>query len=401
MSQEDKLRGRLSQAALFDAGEYQRLNPDLRGLDPFDHFLKWGAWEPHRAFVERREFARALGAAAQALKSNPEQGGSGPYPDAVNSLEVGVFVSSQGRYFVHEIAARLVADLLAAGARARLLDETTDPGSRPPACIFVAPHEFFRLGRGSEWPKSVLDCGFVFSVDQITSSRFRAVYPYALAASGVFDLYPHGLSLWRDAGVPCAHYAPGHAPAPQMTFDHALYRALPRAARSPGADRPIDVAFFGSESPGRDEFFAKHAAFFAERQCVIHYTRSLGVPLSDTYGGQRTALTRFIAVRSKVFLNIHKADVGTVHWPRMVMLGMGSGALVVSAPCAPHPDYIAGVHYLEESPRRIPKLIRWLLDAPDGQALADQVRAAAAAQLGGGGAQAVTRLLLNPVVEPA
>lgn len=400
MGGEDRLRERLTRSSLFEPEEYHRLNPDLRGLDYLQHFLSYGAWEPHRAFAERREFARLLGAAAAELKSAGEAAPAPPVSAA--GLDVGVYVSSQGRFFVEDIARMLAAELTALGARAQLLDETADPGTGPSTRIFVAPHEFFRLGRGAAWPRSeVLASSYVFNLDQITSSGFRALYPYALVSKGVIDLHPHGGLLWRDAGLPWMSYAPRPQPAGAATFDHPLYSALPRAARSGSldtgwSDRPLDIAFFGSESAARDEVFARHAAFFAERPCFIHCTRSLGTPLSDTYGGQRTALTRHIARQAKVWLNVHRAEVGSVHWPRVVMFAMASGALAVSTPCAPHPDYQAGVHYFEESARRLPQLIRWLLDTPDGQDAAEAVRAEAAkAVQRASNAPALARFLLN------
>lgn len=379
------LADRLSRSPLFEPAEYLRLNPDLRGLDPLEHFLHWGAWEPHRHFVERREFARTLGAGSKGLSAGRVTPTPAHAPANAMGLDVGVYVSSQGRFFVTEIARMLASELSTLGARARLLDETAEPAERPAVSVFVAPHEFFGLGQGARWPRSeVLATSYVFCTDQITSPHFRATFPYALSAKGALDLYPHGAAVWREAGVPAAAYAPRYSPAGPAPREHGLFRGLSRAAREAPrggeawAERPLDLAFFGSESAARDEFFARHAGFLADRRCVVHYTRSLGVPLSDDYNGRRMDLTRHIAARSRIWLHLHRGDVGTVHWPSMVMFGAWSGALVVSSPCAPHPDHQAGLHYLEESPRRMSQLLRWLLNDPDGEAAAERIRAEAA-----------------------
>ncbi|RFP00858.1 hypothetical protein BGC31_14125 [Komagataeibacter xylinus] len=56
---------------------------------------------------------------------------------------------------------------------------------------------------------------------------------------------------------------------------------------------------------------------------------------------------------------------------------MANGSVVVSEPCLPHPVFRPNVHFLEESGRHIPNLIEWLLNTPDGQAKAEEVRLAA------------------------
>ena len=52
---------------------------------------------------------------------------------------------------------------------------------------------------------------------------------------------------------------------------------------------------------------------------------------------------------------------------------MCSGSLVVSDPCLPHPSFIANEHYLQESTRRIPDLLEWLLKTEDGNREAERI----------------------------
>ena len=94
----------------------------------------------------------------------------------------------------------------------------------------------------------------------------------------------------------------------------------------------------------------------------------------DTQDGALTRLAGHVAGFSKISLNIHQGEFGYFEWHRMVRLGMCSGSLVVSDPCLPHPSFIAGEHYLQESVRHIPDLLEWLLGTADGAREAERVR---------------------------
>ena len=67
-------------------------------------------------------------------------------------------------------------------------------------------------------------------------------------------------------------------------------------------------------------------------------------------------------------------ELVSVDWRRMILGGFAHRALVVSTPCLPHPLFKPGVHYLEESWRRLPQLIEWLLRTPEGRLTAERVR---------------------------
>jgi hypothetical protein len=182
------------------------------------------------------------------------------------------------------------------------------------------------------------------------------------------------------------HVLPGLRLQPHRLTDrdkqHPLFRVLPEAAQSepdpqrPFLKRPIDIAFFGTSSPRRDQFFARNAAFLSDYETFNYCRRSdRGPNLGNSEDGALTRLAGHVSGHSKITLNIHREEFGYFEWHRMVRLGMCSGSLVVSDPCLPHPHFVANEHYLQESARRIPDLLEWLLTTEDGNREAERVRA--------------------------
>ena len=75
--------------------------------------------------------------------------------------------------------------------------------------IFVAPHEFFWLGRGECWkdltvnPSSVL-----YNVEQIQTNWFCRGFPFLSQAPLVFDINFQSAVLLRKMGCKAIHYMP-------------------------------------------------------------------------------------------------------------------------------------------------------------------------------------------------
>lgn len=390
------LRERVLNFPLFRGAEYRAMHADLQQVEPLQHYVHHGLWE-RRPFIRSQKIAGALASIAD-----------DPAPDAdilaplrlgavikrAHELDVGIYVSSQGNFFMSEIAEMVALGLRRSGVKATLLSENASIEGRPRHCIYFAPHEFFELGRGPRWAtEDVLSTGFMFSTEQAQTPWFRTALPYLLCARGTIDLNYQTYRLFRESGIPALFYFPGYpaegvaeAPLP----DHPLARSLPRAARSYDtssdvwAERPLDLVFLGAESPIREEFLARNAAYLASLSTFIYYVRLGGFrtgPLVPTAQDPRPALNRYICRRAKIVLNLHQGEVGYFEWHRMVMQGMWHRALVVSDRCLPHPVFKAGVHYLEETPRRIPKLIDWLLTTSEGRLAAEKVRNEATAVL--------------------
>jgi len=384
---------RLKRLEVFDGEDYLRRNPDVAaaGIDPHAHFIQSGALEG-RGSVDRVDLARLMSGlalfdhAARALP--PDQHDDHDLADLVADVShIGIFVSTQGNVFMEDLADDLASDLRSTGVRVDVLDETADIETRPPICLFIAPHEFFTLGRGTDWVRDdVLSEGFMFGTEQVQTTWFNLSLPFILMSRGMLDICTQSASLFERLDMAALHVLPGarHRPRPLTERDrrHPLYGVLPPAASGdidpslPFASRPIDIAFFGTSSPRRDAFFARNAAFFADYETFNYNRRPGRGPIrSEGEDGALTRLAGHVSGHSKITLNIHREEFGYFEWHRMVRLGMCSGSLVVSDPCLPHPDFVANEHYLQENARYIPDLVEWLLKTEDGAREANRVRA--------------------------
>jgi SAM-dependent methyltransferase len=384
---------RLKRLEVFDGEDYLRRNPDVAaaGIDPYAHFIQSGALEG-RGSVDRVDLARLMSGlalfdhAARALP--PDQHDDQDLADLVADVShIGIFVSTQGNVFMEDLADDLASDLRSTGVRVDVLDETADIETRPPICLFIAPHEFFTLGRGTDWVRDdVLSEGFMFGTEQVQTTWFNLSLPFILMSRGMLDICTQSASLFERLDMAALHVLPGarHRPRPLTERDrrHPLYGVLPPAASGdidpslPFASRPIDIAFFGTSSPRRDAFFARNAAFFADYETFNYNRRPGRGPIrSEGEDGALTRLAGHVSGHSKITLNIHREEFGYFEWHRMVRLGMCSGSLVVSDPCLPHPDFVANEHYLQENARYIPDLLEWLLKTEDGAREANRVRA--------------------------
>jgi hypothetical protein len=190
--------------------------------------------------------------------------------------------------------------------------------------------------------------------------------------------------------LPCQHFLPSSRRSqPGLTEadrQHGFYRILPPAAKLESgwatafADRPLDIAFFGTECPKRHRFFTQHAAFLADFHNFIYLRSSMrGLIPPNGADASLTRLANHVSRHAKITLNIHQDEFGYFEWHRIVRLGMATGSVVVSEPCLSHPLFRPGTHYFEETGRHIPNLLDWLLRSPEGRAEADRVRANATA----------------------
>jgi hypothetical protein len=225
----------------------------------------------------------------------------------------------------------------------------------------------------------------MFGTEQVQTTWFSLALPFILMSRGMLDICSQTADLFQRTGMAALHMLPGVRLQPHKLTErdkqHPLFRVLPRAAQCqpdpqrPFRERPIDIAFYGSSSPRRDQFFARNAAFLAEYETFNYCRRSeRGPMLGQTEDGSLTRLAGHVSGHSKITLNIHREEFGYFEWHRMVRLGMCAGSLVVSDPCLPHPSFVANEHYLQESTRRIPDLLEWLLTTEDGNREAERVR---------------------------
>jgi hypothetical protein len=101
---------------------------------------------------------------------------------------------------------------------------------------------------------------------------------------------------------------------------------------------------------------------------------SRGPVLEDGEEGALTRMASHVCGHARITLNLHRSPFSYFEWHRIVRLGMASGSVVVSDPCLPQDDFVPGEHYLEESRRQIPNLLRWLLESEAGEAEGERIR---------------------------
>ncbi len=389
-----KATERLKRFPLFSAEDYAGFNGDVRDgrLDPWAHFLCFGAFEDRRWVTEDR-VARGVGeylSGGERVASLMKEGASGSKDEskiaalAARSPPIGIYVSSQGNVFMNEIAEDVAVDLKSLGVTVSLRDEMSAIEDRPPISIFVAVHEFFQLSRGREWIREdVVANSFMFQVEQAQTQWYRLTLPILFLARGVIDFAFEDADLLGRTGLPTLHFTPGLRSDPPALFSedclHPLFQVLPAVAKakpdpeSPFAERPLDIAFFGNLTPQRSKFFARHAAFLSDYETYIHCSMDTGPYTADRSAAIR--LARHVLGHAKIALNVHRDEFPYFEWHRIVRLGMSSGSVVVSEPCLPHPDFKPGVHYFEENARHMPDLLEWLLRTDEGRREAGRVRA--------------------------
>ncbi|MBM9403611.1 hypothetical protein JUN65_18740 [Gluconacetobacter azotocaptans] len=371
----------LGKLAYFSDDDYYGLHRDIVD-NAAEHALLHGVGEGRQLFRKDR-IARALVSTTPPDRAYPPQIAD----DDRNRLAahgITIYASSLGNVFMTEIARDLAMNIGELGIPTRIRDETSDREDTDGIAIYVAPHEFFSMGQGRTWLRDRnIRNAFMYNTEQIPSPWFTSALPMLLLARGVFDIAYQPACLFAQAGIAAMHWEPGMDARPALPdeFDrmHPLFRTLPPDARdgrddARWQDRPIDLCFFGTTSPRRDDILSYLAAPFSPYRTCIHYRRQALGPIGTRFEERSlTRLSRYITQRSKISLNIHRDEFCYFEWHRMVCQGMAMGTAVVTDPCLPHPRFRPGVHYFQENARHIPNLVDWLLRDPEGQRQAAEV----------------------------
>lgn len=374
---------RLKAFDLFSSADYLAIHPDVAAarVDPYDHAIERGVKE-----------GRPLFSTPQIVKklSKVQPAASPTSHSALGELahiSVNVLVSELGSILTNEIANLLVDDFRSLGVKADIVHESAvSKGVDPRSCVVVAPHEFFVLGSVPMWltEEFTTQC-VVLNVEQVQAPKFAAGLVPMLLARGIIDLCPQMATVWRAMGKPSIHYEPSVQPCEEdqlwaQDIDHPLIEALPPAARKfrrqPVTERPLDLCFVGARSTRRDGLFARYAGRFSAYASFIYFCQRLPTPMrSNSSEGALGRVANHVASVSKLCLNIHRDDSPCFEWHRMVKHGMASGAVVVSDSCLPHPLYKANENFLQEEARHLPNIVDWVLNTPDGRAVAEKIAA--------------------------
>ncbi|MBC7355811.1 MAG: hypothetical protein H5U09_06395 [Desulfomicrobiaceae bacterium] len=308
----------------------------------------------------------------------------------LQSRSVAVGVARQGNQFMELIARQLACGLEAAGQRVVWMDETdVSPARECDTALVVAPHEFFVLGAGRRLlgrlqKTTRLVC---YNTEQPGSQWLDAALPYLRAARQVWDMNFRTAVTLRANGIPAAFVPLGHCPAwsaamctPAAVPPLPPLESLPAAVRAPlppaldlplaGHERPIDILFVGTISPRRSRFFARAAATLARFHCVIYLPEGNRPFTPQDPRGIPWQVLAGLALRSKIVLNVHRAEEPYLEWQRVVTLGLECGAWPVTETSMPVPGLLPGRHYQEAPAQELADLCRHLLEQGSPQRLA-------------------------------
>ncbi len=297
-----------------------------------------------------------------------------------------IYTSTAGNYFFEEIRDLIAAGLRQLGIRVTLQNENQPYLSDADWHVFVAPHEFFYLGRGEILRKEGLpENSVIVNTEQPSTQWFALAHTMFQHAKAIWDIDYHSSQNIMARKIECSYLPLGYVP------DFKSYRRMDKlpAAIAPDAltmaerkhsflddpwiRRPIDVLFMGTMTSQREQFFKRFGPVAAKYNSYLHKTPAGGpiVPGNPWYIGTEGSVG--LAQRSKILLNIHRGNDVYFEWHRVVMLGIWQRALVISDPCTSAPPFKSGIDYVEAPPGEIPSLVEYYLSSADGRNEAQEI----------------------------
>ncbi|MCB0667700.1 MAG: hypothetical protein KDC80_17845 [Saprospiraceae bacterium] len=264
----------------------------------------------------------------------------------------GLYLNSLGNYFHVEIK-----DLVKVGLSDKypVKEYDENQGFSPDVDwhIIIAPHEFFILGNGTtfdtlkKWPDNII----LVTTEQPGTPWFNRTEKYYKYAKAIWDIDALTAQHLQTNGLPCQHLGLGYHPG------HQIFQEVPRLPTQPDyyfgqdiessasglhgklSDRPIDIFFVGAWTPRRSKMFAKLSQVIGISNSVILLIDT-SKPLRPGHNfSLSTELICGLEQRAKMILNIHRDDRTYFESHRILLHGIGQGALVLSEPCTEDPTF--------------------------------------------------------------
>ena len=269
---------------------------------------------------------------------------------------VRLFVASAGNAVMHEIAALFAEGLQAEGiACETVIDGIPQTSASDWHQVVVAPHEYFPLYFVRHMPTirlaPTLEHVWMLTVEQPGSHWFEVAHGYARRARGVMDISADGVREFGRRGVPAVHVPLGTGPS------------LRAPVVPPAAERPVDLLFVGHNSPRRDAFFARHAAFFSARDCRIVLTEVERPRTPDTSGYQGGAALASLVASSRIVLNVHSTERQYFEQHR-ALLALANECLLVTETSRHTAPLVSGEHFAMAPLDELPALCDRYLASP-------------------------------------
>ncbi len=359
---------------LFSTLYYKQENPDVRGIHPLVHLVKFGLREGRKAFSPNKsnEF---LDSSDQNLISSI---------DSLLSKDESILVLywSEGNFFFKDIAQYTVEYLNNIGYSAVLSSDSEASSSWRGAVIVVAPHEFCVHGPGRAWSTDQRQQAIYLNTEQWHTSWFSLSLQFMLESNrGALDINPSSAAGLARLGiktgfVPLLPLAgscfdfPSGAISSQIT-QHKYIKPL--SYPETFTARPYDLCFLGVGNERRNKALAGLATTLGQFDSFIHCPRLSGPVRVGNPDMMSSSDFAQIARNSKILLNIHQGDSHYLEWHRIFLSGIMEGCVVVTEPCCPVRFIESGVHYIEASLNEMPALLTELLSSSQGKRRLDEV----------------------------
>ncbi|MFK7933211.1 MAG: hypothetical protein AB8G22_06850 [Saprospiraceae bacterium] len=294
-------------------------------------------------------------------------------------MHYGIYCHSQGNYFFEEIRSLFAQGLRALGYQVTFGDEQSGYLAVCDYHIVVAAHEFLFFSKGKQLkrlPKNLI----IVATEQHTSLWYKRVLPFFKKAEHVWEMDLQNVDLLQKMGINAQYCPLAYLPDfewyeeikklpmnratcflnPSITTESYWQRAHQQ--------RPIDLFFIGSITERRTEFFTMNAEFFAPFR---NYFRLIdtGYPLQLVNPFELDSRTVCgLEQRTKIVLNIHRADEPYFEWHRMLLHGMAQGALVISEPIQDIPSaYQVNRDFVTSTLENMASTITYYLTTAKGQ----------------------------------
>lgn len=294
----------------------------------------------------------------------------------IRQVDLSIVHSKHGNDFFVPIAQSLADAFAKAGFKTELTTDIPPMGSVP---VIVAPHEFFTLTDSTE-QLATMDLGraILFNTEQPHTHWFGRAWPYMREAGAVLDISKASAVFSTVFGVPSSFVplAPPAKhdvePAPVLETEIDSVRLGNLKYGGLWSARPIDVLFVGTLSRRREAILASLADELAGFTTSIRLAEAARPLKAGSLSLTSNAELLTLANHSKILLNIHRDRHRYFEWQRLVMVGMASGALVLTESTSDPGIFVSGEHYVEAPVPEMPEILMKCLSEPTFIPAADQ-----------------------------
>ncbi len=264
-------------------------------------------------------------------------------------MRLRLLTGAGGNVFLREILEAIAFEATALGADAAVVER---PGEDDPGTAYVVmPHEYFVIVPEVQWlGPDQLRRTVALNVEHPGTPWFELAAQQAARCARIFDINDDSAHELGRYGLPAARFELG---------------ASGYWSRWDGQDgeRPHDIVYLGSSEPRRDAYLAGYARHWWDLDTRLHLAtdapRSAGTP------GFLTGADKFeLLARSKVLVNLHRADSRALEWVRVIE-AMVNGCVVVSEHSLDAAPLVPGVHFLSTHPDRVGAAARALAEDPE------------------------------------